>query len=250
MYDHLSLLQLYSEWGVNESLTTSCTNHLENSPSIPTIPNTKRQSVSNNIIVKTNQHPVSLANNLNEIKHSILNFKDCSLHDTAMHSVLPLGNPKASIYIIGDVPDADEDRSGEVFSGTANFWLKQMLESIDLSLEACFRMPLIPWRPPGGRQLAKNEIDICLPFLYKTIQIYKPKYILTLGQLPIRVLLQTQLSLRQLKSRWHSLIHSTLDPAPQIFPLPHLSQININAKIRQATWKDLLQIRATLEKNL
>lgn len=250
MYDHLSLLQLYSEWGVNENLSISCPNHLENRLSIPTIPNLKKQSVSTNIITKTNQHAVTNTHNLQEINQAILTFKECPLRDTAMHTILPMGDPTASIFIIGDIPNADEDRSGQVFSGIAHFWLQQMLENIHLSLEHCFCMPLIPWRPPGGRQLSKNELDLCLPFLYKILEIYHPNYILTIGQLPTRILLQTQSSFKQLKSKWHSFTHPYTKKTLKLFPLPHLSQMNINAKIRQMAWNDLLHIRATIEKDL
>lgn len=247
MYDHhLTLLQLYSEWGIDENLTTANVNHLENRNSIPTIPLPKKQSVSNKIITKIN-HPTFYTHNLNEIHEAILNFQDCTLKNTAMNTILSTGNPEASIYIIGDIPDAEEDRNGEIFSGIGNFWLKQMLEAINISLDDCFRIPLIPWRPPGGRQVSNHELESCLPFLYKILALYHPRYLLTFGQLPARTLLQTSLTFNQLKNQWHSFTHPEITKPIQLFPLHHLSQININAKVRHTTWNNLLRIRATLK---
>lgn len=249
MYDHLSLLQLYSEWGIDENLTSVSINHLENRKPIPTLPLPKKQSVSTKIITKTNQYSAFQSNSLQEINQAILEFKDCSLKNTAMNTILSVGDPKSHIYIIGDVPDADEDRSGRVFADTGNFWLEQMLDNIDISLDACFRIPLVPWRPPGGRQISTNELELCLPFLYKLLILYQPRYILTIGQLPAKTLLKTPVNFNQLKNQWHSFTYSGIPNPIQLFPLHHLSQININAKIRQVTWKNLLYIRATIDKN-
>ncbi len=250
MYNHLSLLQLYSEWGIDETLDTVSINHLENKKTIPTLPFSKKQSVSIKNTTKINQHPAFTCNNLQEINQAILAFKECSLKNTAMNTILATGNPEASFYIIGDIPDADEDRNGEVFSGTGNFWLNQMLENIDLSLQSCFRCPLIPWRPPGGRQISKNELDICLPFLYRIITLYQPRYILTLGQLAAKTLLQSPSNFNQFKNHWHSFTHSDLHQPIPLFPLHHLMQINMNAKIRQTTWKNLLLIRAVIQEKI
>ncbi|MDI2113161.1 uracil-DNA glycosylase [Commensalibacter nepenthis] len=245
MFDHLSLLTLYSEWGVDETLASLCTNHLDDRKSTPSIPVIKTSSVHHKSLVKHPNQPLQ-AKNIDELCKVITSFKEYPLHNTAMHCVLPKGNPNSRIFIIGEVPDADEDRSGQVFFGQSEFWLNQLLNSIDLSLEECFRMPIIPWRPPGGRQLSNNELATCLPFLYKALELYKPQFIFSIGILPARILTQTSAPISQLKGQWHTIhlpqTHITL----QLFPLRHPSQIQASAKIRQETWNDLLHIRKTL----
>lgn len=249
MYDPLSLLQLYSEWGADESLVSSSIDHL--SDKTPILPTFKKQPVANTPPPKTDQHPALYATNLQEINQAILTFTTCTLKDTATHTVLPAGDPHAPIYIIGDIPNADEDRYGQVFHGMTEFWLTQMLASINLSLDHCFRMPLIPWRPPGGRQPSKNELDLCLPFLYRILTLYTPSHILTTGQLAARILLQNQSTFSQLRGKWHQYKNPEITGKKDLhlFPLYHLSQINMNGKIRKATWQDLLQIRAVIEGN-
>lgn len=247
MNPFLSLLQLYSEWGVDEVLTALPTDHLESIPARPTFSIPEKRPVPENPIQNINQHLSLKTNNLQEICQAILNFKSCPLRDTAMHSILPKGNPEASLYLIGDVPDADEDRNGQVFAGQGEFWLRQLLDSIQLSFDACFQMPLLPWRPPGGRQVSKNELESCLPFLYQMLNLYSPPYILTIGLLPAQTLLQASLPFSQLRGKWHRIQNPHIKPSIQLFPLPHPAQLNTSAKIRQATWQDLLQIRLQME---
>lgn len=247
MFDHLSLLNLYSEWGVDETLTSLCTNHLENVKPTTAIPIIKTSSSHSSNFLRHQNYSLQ-AKNIEDICKAITSFKDYPLYNTAMHSVLPKGNPLAPIFVIGEVPDADEDRNGQVFFGQSEFWLKQMFSSIQISLDDCFRMPLIPWRPPGGRQLSNNELTTCLPFLYKTLEIYKPKFILSIGTLPARTLTQSNAPISQLQGKWHTIhlpqTHITL----QLFPLRHPSQIQASSKIRQETWRDLLGIRSALHK--
>lgn len=243
MFDHLSLLNLYSEWGVDETLSSLCTNHLENVKPTTAIPIIKASLSHNNSLLKTQNYSLK-AKNITDICQAITSFNDYPLHNTAMHSVLPKGNPDAPIFIVGEVPDADEDRNGQVFFGQSEFWLRQMLNSIQISLDDCFCMPLIPWRPPGGRQLSNTELTTCLPFLYKTLEIYKPQFVLSIGTLPARTLTQTSAPISQLQGKWHTIhlpqTHITL----RLFPLRHPSQVQASSKIRQETWRDLLRIRS------
>ncbi|MDI2090960.1 uracil-DNA glycosylase [Commensalibacter oyaizuii] len=246
MFDRLSLLRLYSEWGVDETLTSLCTNHLENVKPTISVSSIKTSSFDTVSSIKPQNQPL-LAQNIEEICQAIQDFKNYPLYETAMHSVLPKGDPLSSIFIIGEVPDADEDRNGRVFFGQTEFWLNQMFNLIDLNLDTCFRMPIIPWRPPGGRQLSNNELSACLPFLYKTLELYKPKFVISIGILPARILTQkTTASMNQLKGKWHSISLPGTNTQLKLFPLRHPSQLNTSAKIRQETWRDLLILRSTL----
>lgn len=245
MFDHVSLLNLYSEWGVDETLTSLCTNHLDDVKSTPIRPVIKTSSPHSNPLLKHQNYSLQ-AKNIDDICQAITSFKEYPLHHTAMHSVLPKGNPHSPIFIIGEVPDADEDRNGQVFFGQSEFWLNQMLNSIKIPLEQCFRMPIIPWRPPGGRQLSNTELNTCLPFLYKTLEIYKPQFVLSIGTLPARTLTQTSTPLSQLQGKWHTIHLPNSHITLQLFPLRHPSQIQASTKFRQETWLDLLRIRNAL----
>lgn len=245
MNNRLYLLRLYVEWGADESLSSLCTNHFENVKPTTFLSEIKTDTSS----PSPQSHPLQ-AHNLEEICQAIQTFKGCALHDTAMYSIMPKGNPDAPIFIIGEVPDADEDRSGQVFFGQSEFWLRQMLASINVALNDCFCMPIIPWRPPGGRQVSAIEFDACLPFLYKVLEIYKPKFILSIGLLPAQILTQIQSPMSQLKSKWHTIKLPNTEVELKLFPLRSPSQINASPKVRKETWQDLLQIRLAISQKI
>ena len=57
------------------------------------------------------------AKNLQLLKASILNIKNCDLKKQAKNVVFCDGNPKSKIMIIGEAPGANEDEEGLPFVG-------------------------------------------------------------------------------------------------------------------------------------
>ena len=70
--------------------------------------------------------------NLNKLKKSIQNIKNCGLKDNATNIVFSDGNPKSKIMVIGEAPGANEDKEGLPFVGRAGALLDKMLAAIDL----------------------------------------------------------------------------------------------------------------------
>ena len=50
------------------------------------------------------------ANNLERLKKSILNIKNCSLKKSATNIVFSDGNPKSKIMLLGEAPGSNEDQ--------------------------------------------------------------------------------------------------------------------------------------------
>ena len=70
--------------------------------------------------------------NLERLKKSICNIKNCSLKDNSKNMVFSDGNPKSRIMLIGEAPGASEDKEGLPFVGRAGALLDKMLAAIDL----------------------------------------------------------------------------------------------------------------------
>ena len=70
--------------------------------------------------------------NLERLKKSIQNIKNCSLKDNAKNMVFSDGNPKSKIMLIGEAPGANEDEEGLPFVGRAGALLDKMLAAINL----------------------------------------------------------------------------------------------------------------------
>ena len=72
------------------------------------------------------------SHDLDRLKKSIQNIKNCSLKTNAKNMVFSDGNPKSKIMLIGEAPGANEDEEGLPFVGKAGALLDKMLAAIDL----------------------------------------------------------------------------------------------------------------------
>ncbi|MCL2017956.1 MAG: uracil-DNA glycosylase [Alphaproteobacteria bacterium] len=87
------------------------------------------------------------------------------------------------IVIITDSPSSDDDESGKILSGAAGDLLDKMMTAIGLSRDQTTIIPLVFWRPAGGRTPTREELDLARPFVDRAISLSAPKVILTLGTL-------------------------------------------------------------------
>ena len=97
-----------------------------------------------------------------------------SLKVNATNMVFSDGNPKSKIMLIGEAPGHDEDLQAKPFVGRSGKLLDKMLEAIDLNREKVYIANIIPWRPPANRRPTEDEINSCLPFILKHIEIIRP----------------------------------------------------------------------------
>ncbi|MCL2757813.1 MAG: uracil-DNA glycosylase [Alphaproteobacteria bacterium] len=94
-----------------------------------------------------------------------------------------ISNLKSQITIITDSPSGDDDDAGRILSGAAGDLLDKMLSAIGLSREIATIVPLVFWRPAGGRTPTREELDLCRPYVDRAIELSGPKVVLTLGVL-------------------------------------------------------------------
>ena len=151
---------------------------------------------------------------------------------------------KPIVLCILDAPTADADKENSLTAGRSGECLKKMLQSIGLFLtQNCFILPFLPWRPPGNRQPTPDEINLCLPFLKKQIQLINPKAVLLFGNLPTQTLLQNSLA----KSREKQLtltVNQTSFPCFATFSPTFLLE---QESSKRKAWEDLKKFRSFLQ---
>ncbi len=140
---------------------------------------------------------------LDELNASINTCLKCGLGKTRIKFVFGVGNPKADIVVVGEAPGADEDEQGEPFVGRAGQLLNKILEAIQLKREEVFICNILKCRPPNNRDPQAEEIDCCEPYLWKQLEIIKPKLILCAGRIAGQSLLKTYASLTVLREKVH-----------------------------------------------
>ena len=140
--------------------------------------------------------------NLEKLKKSINNIKNCSLKNNATNMVFSDGNPKSKIMLIGEAPGANEDKEGLPFVGRAGALLDKMLAAIDLDRKKVYISNIINYRPPDNRRPTHEEIKRYLPFISKHIEIINPKILVLLGSTAMNALIGNEVVISKMRGKW------------------------------------------------
>ncbi len=189
------------------------------------------------------------ANSIDELLDILLKFNGCTLKNSAASTILGDGNRNADIMLIGEAPGADEDRIGKPFVGRCGKLLDKMLEAIEVKREDCYITNILPWRPPGNRAPTDDELAICLPFLMKQIELIKPKYILLLGGIALKSVMDTPDSISKTRGKW---LEYKLKDGQSINVLAtfHPSYLLRSSSQKSKAWIDLLRLKKKIEENV
>jgi uracil-DNA glycosylase len=142
------------------------------------------------------------ADNLERLKKSISNIKNCSLKSGATNIVFSDGNPKSKIMLIGEAPGSNEDLEGLPFVGKAGTLLDKMLASINLDRKSVYISNIINYRPPDNRRPTQDEINRYLPFVKKHIEIINPKIVILLGSTAMNGLIGSDVVISKVRGKW------------------------------------------------
>ena len=140
--------------------------------------------------------------NLNKLRKSINNIKNCSLKKNATNMVFSDGNPKSKIMLIGEAPGANEDEEGLPFVGRAGALLDKMLAAIDLDRKKVYISNIINYRPPDNRRPTDEEIKRYLPFITNHIEIINPKILVLLGSTAMNALIGNEIVISKIRGKW------------------------------------------------
>ena len=140
--------------------------------------------------------------NLERLKKSISNIKNCSLKASATNMVFSDGNPKSKIMLIGEAPGSNEDQEGLPFVGRAGTLLDKMLASINLDRKNVYISNIINYRPPENRRPTDEEMNRYLPFVKKHIEIIDPKILILLGSTAMNALIGDDAVISKVRGQW------------------------------------------------
>jgi DNA polymerase len=141
------------------------------------------------------------AETLDQLNKMICNCTNCVLHKGRNSFVFGSGNPNADVVVIGEGPGAEEDKQGLPFVGRAGKLLTDILKAIKFEREEVFICNIVKCRPPDNRTPLPDEMDTCIPYLKKQIELIKPKLILCLGLTAAKGLLKKKESLTSLRGQ-------------------------------------------------
>ena len=140
--------------------------------------------------------------NLDTLKKTIQNIKNCNLKANAKNMVFSDGNPKSKIMLIGEAPGANEDQEGLPFVGRAGQLLDKMLSAIDLDRKKVYISNIVNYRPPENRRPSEDEIKRYLPYISKHIEIINPKILVLLGSTAMNALISSEFVISKMRGKW------------------------------------------------
>jgi uracil-DNA glycosylase family 4 len=125
----------------------------------------------------------------------------CRLATGRTQVVFGVGDPQADVMFVGEGPGYYEDKQGEPFVGSAGQLLTRLLVEIGLRREDVYITNVVRCRPPGNRDPMPDEIEACRPYLDGTIDLVRPRVIVTLGNFATRVILDRAVSISRVRGQ-------------------------------------------------
>jgi DNA polymerase len=178
------------------------------------------------------------ADSLATLNDMICTCVKCPLGHTRTKFVFGVGNPGATLMLVGEAPGADEDAQGEPFVGRAGQLLNKILEAIGFRRDDVYICNILKCRPPSNRKPQAEEVEHCLPYLRKQIQLVRPVLILCLGLTAAENLLGTTESLGRLRGRTLSY------EGTAVMVTYHPAALLRNPNWKRPTWEDVQAARA------
>ena len=119
---------------------------------------------------------------MKKIEQEVRNCRKCELWRTRNKPLVGDGSVNAEIMLIGESPGYNEDLQGKAFVGEAGKILDSLLDLVNLKRKDIYITNVLKCHPPRNHNPNRQEIDSCIGYLYKQIEIIKPRIILTLGK--------------------------------------------------------------------
>ncbi len=195
-------------------------------------------------------HLAAESRTLDDLRAAMEAYDGCALKRTCQRMVFADGNPQARVMLIGEAPGADEDRLGLPFVGVSGKLLDRMLASIGLDRSSAYITNVVPWRPPGNRKPEPTEVELCLPFIIRHIELVAPDVLVFLGGAPATALLARHDAISRMRGRWHA--YPSNGPAGPIPAMPtyHPAYLLRTPHHKREAWSDFLSIRKKLDSHV
>lgn len=177
---------------------------------------------------------------LEEIRSDLGACVRCKLHAGRTKLVFGVGSPTADLVFVGEAPGQDEDRQGIPFVGRAGQLLTRIIAAIGLSRDEVYIANVIKCRPPRNRNPEPDEVATCEPFLFRQLDVIRPRVVVALGGFAIRTLLQTDEAVSRLRGRVFDY------RGAKLVPTFHPAYLLRSPERKRDVWEDMKRVRALL----
>ena len=177
---------------------------------------------------------------LEAIREDLGECTRCKLHGGRTNVVFGVGSPTADLVFVGEAPGRDEDRQGIPFVGRAGQLLTRIIAAIGLSRDEVYIANVIKCRPPNNRNPEPDEVATCEPFLFRQLDVIRPRVVVALGGFAIRTLLRTDDAVSRLRGRVFDY------RGAKLIPTFHPAFLLRSPERKRDVWEDMKRVRALL----
>jgi uracil-DNA glycosylase family 4 len=169
----------------------------------------------------------------------------CKLAPLRTNIVFGVGDPKAELMFVGEAPGADEDLRGEPFVGRAGQLLTDIIErGMGMTRAEVYICNVIKCRPPENRNPEADEVAACEPFLFRQIDLVRPRVIVGLGTFAVQAVLKLKTPISKLRGNWHEV------RGIKMMPTFHPAYLLRNPAEKRAVWSDIQEVMKVLGRPL
>ena len=173
-------------------------------------------------------------------------FNGCALKKTATQLVFSDGVPGSRVMLVGEAPGGEEDRIGRPFVGRAGQLLDRMLSAIRLDRNSVYIANVVPWRPPGNRTPTPQEIQACLPFIRRQIELAGPEILVCLGASAAQTLLGLHEGIMRTRGTWFTYVCED-GRSIRTIPMLHPAYLLRQPGQKRWAWSDMRALASALE---
>jgi uracil-DNA glycosylase family 4 len=180
------------------------------------------------------------------LNRAILQCRQCRLHESKTHYVPGEGSDHPDIIFIGEGPGQTEDQFGRPFIGNAGQLLDKIIQKMGYRREDVFIGNVVKCRPPNNREPLIDEVEACLPFLRRQIELLNPKIIVCLGKVALNNLLGTSHSMGRIRGQLLSFNNIPLIPTYHPSYILHKKEKEEISVAKREVWEDMQKALAVL----
>jgi len=145
------------------------------------------------------------------------------------------GNTTTELMFIGEAQGRGKDQ----INGEPSQLLTKMIDAMKFSRETVFIADICHSVPIDNPQTIDQELGVCVSYLKKQIEVIKPKIIVFLGPLPLRLLLNMR-GISKHRGQWLEFMGA------KVMPTFHPALLLREPQKKRETWEDLQAVMKEL----
>lgn len=115
------------------------------------------------------------------LNQEIVKCRKCRLWETRTHALPGEGNTSSKLMFVAQAPGYNEDKEGRMFVGPSGKKLDELFAEVGFRRRDVFITNILRCMLPYYRRPRQDEIEACIPYLDREIELINPVIISTLG---------------------------------------------------------------------